>query len=110
MRAIHGRTHRRVVGVFGAQMGKSDRLLDVIGERLDTSPVPMLYVGPTKQMLNEMWEPRVMQLLDEAPSLQAKVARGKRMTKTKKIISGVPFRLAHGGSSSALKSDPFGLA
>jgi phage terminase large subunit GpA-like protein len=99
-----------VVGVFGAQMGKSDSLLDVIGERLDTSPVPMLYVGPTAQMIKEQWEPRVMQLLDEAPALQSKVARGKRMTKTRKIISGVPFRLAHGGSSAAMKSDPFGLA
>ncbi len=91
-------------------MGKSDSLLDVIGERLDTAPVPMLYVGPTKQMLTEQWEPRVMQLLDEAASLRKKVTRGKRMTKTKKIISGVPFRLAHAGSSAALKSDPFGLA
>lgn len=108
--AVHARTHRRVIGVFGAQMGKSDSVLDIIGERLDTSPVPTLYVGPNKQMITEQWEPRIMQLLDEAPSLRRKVARGKRMTKTKKVIAGVPLRLAHAGSSTALKSDPFGLA
>lgn len=109
-RAIHARTHRRVVAVFGAQMGKSDTMLDIIGSRLDTSPVPILYVGPTSQMIREQWEPRVMELLDEAPTLAGKVSRGKRMKKTLKYISGVPLRLAHGRSSSALKSDRFGLA
>lgn len=110
VRAVHARTHKRVVMVVGAQMGKSDSILDIIGERMDTAPVPMLYLGPTRLFLQEQWEPRIMQLLDEAPSLRFKVARGKRMTKTRKIIAGVPLRLAHGGSSVSLKSDPFGLA
>ena len=43
-------------------------------------------------------------------TLAGKVARGKRMTKTRKVIAGVPFRLAHAGSSAALKSDPAVLA
>jgi hypothetical protein len=51
-----------------------------------------------------------MALLDEAPTLKDKVARGKRMTKTRKVISGSPLRLAHAGSSTALKSDPAALA
>lgn len=99
-----------MVLVVGSQMGKSDSLLDIIGQRMDSAPVPILYLGPTKQFLQEQWEPRIMDLLDEAPSLKLKVSRGKRMTKTRKIISGVPLRLAHGGSSVAIKSDPFGLA
>lgn len=51
-----------------------------------------------------------MQLLDEAPTLKRKVARGKRMTKTRKMVAGVPLRLAHAGSSMSLKSDPNSLA
>lgn len=51
-----------------------------------------------------------MALLDSAPSLANKVQRGKRMTKSRKVIGGVPLRLAHAGSSAALKSDPAGLA
>jgi phage terminase large subunit GpA-like protein len=51
-----------------------------------------------------------MALLDQAPTLADKVARGKRMTKTRKIVAGVPLRLAHAGSSTALKSDPAALA
>lgn len=93
-----------------AQGGKSEALLDIMGQRLDQEPCPILYVGPSKQFLTEQFEPRVMALLDEAPSLAAKVARGKRMTKTRKVIAGVPLRLAHAGSSTALKSDPAGLA
>jgi phage terminase large subunit GpA-like protein len=109
-RAISSGAFRRVVMVFGAQTGKSEAMLDVAGQRLDQKPGPILYVGPSKQFLTEQFEPRVMALLNEAPTLMAKVARGKRMTKTRKIVAGVPFRLAHSGSSTALKSDPAVLA
>jgi phage terminase large subunit GpA-like protein len=109
-RAIASGRYKRVVDVSGAQMGKTDTLLDVIGHRLDQRPAPILYVGPTKQFLQEQFEPRIMGLLDEAPTLMRKVLRGKKMTKTRKVIAGVPLRLAHGGSSAALKSDPAALA
>jgi len=109
-RALGERRYRRVVSVNAAQSGKTDSVLDVIGWRLDTAPAPILYVGPNKQFVCEQFEPRVMALLDEAPVLSQKVTRGKRMTKTRKTVAGVPLRLAHGGSSAALKSDPAGLA
>lgn len=99
-----------MVLVVGAQMGKTEGILDLIGERLDTSPVPIIYVGPSQQFIREQFEPRIMDLLDEAPALSKKVGRGQKNKKTRKVISGVPLRLAHGGSSTALKSDPFGMA
>lgn len=108
-RAVASGLYPRAVLVMHSQGGKSEMLLDVIGERLDNAPCPILYVGPNKQFITEQWEPRIMALLDEAPSLARKVARGKGMTKTRKVIAGVPLRLAHGGSSTALKSDPAGL-
>lgn len=109
-RMIASGIYKRVVLVFGAQTGKTELMLDVAGQRLDQRPGPVLYVGPNKQFLSEQFEPRVMSLLDEAPTLVEKVIRGKRMTKTRKMVGGVPFRLAHAGSSSALKSDPAVLA
>ena len=109
-RCIASCNYRRVVMVFGAQSGKSELMLDVAGARLDQRPAPILYVGPNKQFLTEQFEPRVMSLLDEAPTLMEKVSRGKSMTKTRKTVNGVPFRLAHSGSSTALKSDPAALA
>jgi phage terminase large subunit GpA-like protein len=105
-----GHRYKRVVQVCAAQMGKTDTLLDVIGERLDHKPAPILYVGPSRDFCTDQFEPRLMALLDQASSLAEKVARGKRMKKTRKIVAGVPVRLAHGGSSTALKSDPAAIA
>lgn len=109
-RAVAGRRYRRCVMVCAAQSGKSETLLDIIGQRLDEAPVPTLYVGPSRQFVGERFEPRIMALFDEAPSLSMKLTRGRRMSKTRKLIGGVPLALAHAGSSTALKSDAFGLA
>jgi phage terminase large subunit GpA-like protein len=109
-RAVHAGSHKRVVMVCGAQMGKTDGLLDSMGARLDQRPAPILYVGPIRDFLTDQFEPRLMSLLDEAETLSAKVVRGKRMKKTLKIVAGVPVRLAHAGSSAALKSSPAALA
>jgi phage terminase large subunit GpA-like protein len=108
--AVASGLYRRVVVVFAAQSGKTDGVLDIIGWRLDQKPCAIIYVGPNKQFLTEQFEPRVMGLLDEADCLSAKVQRGKRMTKTRKMIGGVSLRLAHAGSTTALKADPCGLA
>lgn len=96
--------------VCGAQMGKTDTQLDMIGERLDTRPAPILYVGPSKEFNTDQFEPRVEELLKQSKSLGSKVTKGKRQKKTLKWISGVRLRLAHAGSSTALKSDPASLA
>jgi phage terminase large subunit GpA-like protein len=108
--AVAARRYRRVVLGCSAQTGKTETFLDILGQRFDQQPGPTLYVGPSKQYLTEQAEPRIMDLLDQAPTIADKVARGKRMTKTRKVIAGVPLRLAHAGSSTALKSDPFSLA
>lgn len=110
VRWVQARTHKRVVLAMFAQGGKTDGYLDIIGERLDTSPVPMIFVGPTKQFLKEQLEPRIDAFLTDTTALACKMSSSKSQTKTKKVCAGVPIRLAHGGSSTALKSDPFGLA
>lgn len=109
-RAFGDARYRRVVLVTGAQSGKTEAFLDIIGQRCDTKPVPILYVGPSREFLTDQFEPRLMRLFDEAPKLKAKLSRGKRMKKTLKRVAGVTVRLAHAGSSTALKSDPAGLA
>ena len=108
--AVHRGGYRRVVAVTSAQSGKTDSMLDIIGARLDQRPAPILYVGPTKEFLTDQFEPRLMALLDEAETLSNKVVRGRRMKKTLKHVTGVRLRLAHAGSSTALKSDPAALA
>jgi phage terminase large subunit GpA-like protein len=109
-RAISSGRYKRCVMICATQMGKTDTQLDVVGERLDNAPAPVLYVGPSKEFCTDQFEPRLMALLDEAPGLAAKVGRGKRNKKTRKLVAGVPIRLAHAGSATALKSDPAALA
>lgn len=108
-RAVHAGTHKRVVGVTAAQSGKTEFILDCMGARIDQRPAPILYVGPSKEFVQDQFEPRLMELLDQAAVLRQKVSRGKRMKKLLKIVNGVRIRLASAGSSTSLKSDPFGL-
>lgn len=108
-RVVASRLYPRVVNVTAAQSGKTETLLDVMGSRLDQQPVPIIYVGPSRDFVKDMFEPRVSALFDEAPSLGAKLLRGQADTKYVKIVSGVKLRLAYAGSTTSLKSDPFGL-
>lgn len=101
---------KRVVMVCSAQTGKTEALLDIIGQRLDQRPAPVLYVGPSRDFVAQQFEPRVTALLEEAKSLREKMASAKKQKLTKKIVGGVPLRLAHAGSSTALKSDPAAIA
>jgi phage terminase large subunit GpA-like protein len=41
--------YRRVVLATSAQTGKTEAFLDIIGERLDNRPMPIIYVGPSKE-------------------------------------------------------------
>jgi phage terminase large subunit GpA-like protein len=112
-RAFTHARYKRVVLVMAAQTGKTDTLLDVIGERLDNRPAPVLYVGPNKQFITDQFEPRVRQLFEQSKSLQSKMLggiNGKRQKQTLKRVNGTTFRLAHAGSSTALKSDQASLA
>lgn len=105
--------YKRVVAIMGAQMAKTETFLDIIGERLDNRPAPILYVGPSKEFVTDQFEPRLVTLFDQSASLKAKVlggTGGKRQKKTLKRVAGVRVRLAHAGSSTALKSDPAALA
>src|SRR5690606_37643937 len=76
-RGFDDHRYTRNVLVTGAQSGKTETILDVIGYRCDTRPVPILYVGPSREFLTDQFEPRLMSLFDEAPKLKRKLARGK---------------------------------
>jgi len=111
-RAFGDRRWTRVVAVTAAQSGKTETLLDVIGERLDNRPAPIIYVGPSKEFNTDQFEPRLVGLFEQSASLGAKVLGGidsKKQKQTLKRVAGVRLRLAHAGSSTALKSDPAAL-
>lgn len=95
---------RRVTIVCGSQMGKTDSLMNIIGARLDDDPAPILYVGPTRNNVEKIIEPRLMAMFRSAVTLWARVAKGKLSSKTAKRVSGVLCRLAWAGSATELAS------
>src|ERR1700675_1692854 len=46
-RSIASGNAKIAVMVCAAQTGKTDSFLDIIGERLDNRPTPIIYVGPS---------------------------------------------------------------
>lgn len=88
-----------------SQGGKTDGMLNGIGQRLDDDPVPVLYIGPTRNNVQNVIWPKIDQMLRNCASLWAKTARGKRYTKARMLVSGVAFRLAWAGSATELAAD-----
>lgn len=110
MRAVVDPKYKRVVSITSAQSAKTDTILNIVGHRMDDDPTPIIYVGPTKSFVEKQAEPRLMAMLRSAASLWDKVAKGKRSTKTQKLIAGLPLRLAWAGSATELSSMSAGLA
>jgi phage terminase large subunit GpA-like protein len=98
--------YQRVVVMMGAQMGKTAGLLNVIGQKLDDAPVPMLYVGPTKSNVDRVIEPQIVAMLRSAPTLWSKTDRSRKAQKLAKTVNGVSLRLAWAGSPTELASQP----
>lgn len=96
----YGVSYDALVMVTSSQSGKTDTLLDAIGATLDQRPAPIMYLGPTKEWLNTQLEPRIMELLLDAKRLRERLALGKRMTRFRKLVGGVPLVLAWAGSAS----------
>lgn len=95
--------------VCGSQMGKSETVLDVIGQRFDQRPTPTLYVGPSQDFIVDEMEPRVMDLINSAPTLTRKLTRGKKNKRFRKVIGGVPLKFAWAGSATQLSGTTAGL-
>lgn len=95
--------YKRVCGIMGSQMGKTDLQCNVLGHRLDTDPVPVMYVGPTKNFTERTWEPRFEAMVDSTP-LAAKRAPG-RHPKTQKKIAGVMASFGWSGSAASLSGE-----
>ncbi|XOK12637.1 terminase gpA endonuclease subunit [Agrobacterium tumefaciens] len=108
-RRIWARTHASVIAITSAQSGKTDTLLDVIGQRLDTRPAPILYVGPGETFVETQFEPRLEHMLKQAPRLAAGMGTGKQSKTLVKKVRGVRVRLGYAGSPASMKSDPFAI-
>jgi len=109
-RAFSIPTMRRISFMMARQMAKTNGVMfNVMGQRLDDDPTPMLYVGPTQSNIDDVIEPKITEMLENSPTLWEKTARGQENKKHAKRVSGVSLRLAWAGSSTQLKADSAGL-
>jgi phage terminase large subunit GpA-like protein len=93
-----------IAAVMGTQMGKSAGLLNVIGRKLDDDPAPVLYLGPSKSIVDKVFEPQVQQMLRTSKSLWAKTVKGRKAQKLAKKVSGVSLQMGWAGSGNEVAS------
>jgi phage terminase large subunit GpA-like protein len=109
MHAAADHRFRRVVMVMGAQLGKTEGLLNVMGWRLDDDPAPLLYISPTQRQAESISRDRLGKMLRSTPSLWAKLAKGQADKLSEKWVSGVRLGFGWAGSATELSSHPAGL-
>ena len=110
MDAISDPLIRDCVVMAGAQVGKTEMLLNVIGFHVGQDPAPMLVVQPTLEMAQSFSKDRLAPMLRDTPNLKGKVkdprARDANNTTTHKVFPGGHVSLVGSNSPSGLASRP----
>ena len=102
---------KEVVVMAGAQLGKSEALLNIIGFHIDHDPCPILMLQPTESMAQSFSKDRVASgLLRSTPCLFGKVkdprARDSNNTTLHKVFPGGSLSLVGANSPAGLASRP----
>jgi phage terminase large subunit GpA-like protein len=102
---------KEVVIMAGAQLGKSEVLLNIIGYHIDNDPSPILMLQPTESMAQAFSKDRIANgLLRSTPCLAGKVkdprARDSNNTTLHKIFPGGSLSLVGANSPAGLASRP----
>ena len=101
MQAFSDPGRELVVIVCGAQMGKTESLMNVLGHRFDDGPrVPALWIAPTQKSVKTIADDRVMKMLRSTPDLWAKLEKGRRNRIVEKYLAGVRLGFGWAGSAS----------
>ena len=110
MDAISDPSIRDVVVMAGAQVGKTEMLLNCIGFHIAHDPSPILVVQPTLEMAQSFSKDRLAPMLRDTPALRGKVkdprSRDANNTTTHKVFPGGHISLVGSNSASGLASRP----
>jgi len=109
-RAFSDPRYSSVIVVMGAQMSKTELILNVIGHRFCDGPyTPALYIGPTEKQVRSMSKDRVMKMIRATPDLWDRLAKGQANKIAEKWLAGIRLGFAWAGSATELASHPAGL-
>ena len=111
MDACSDPNNTEVVIKAGAQLGKSEALLNIIGYHIDNDPSPILFLQPTVEMAQSFSKDRVSSgLLKSTPCLKGKVSdprsRDSGNTTLHKTFTGGALSMVGANSPSGLASRP----
>lgn len=101
---------RLAIFVMARQMAKTHGVIfNYAGWKLADHPEPIVYVGPTRDNIDDVIEPKFDDMLRKADSLWRVTVKGQRYKKHMKLVNGVPVRFAWAGSDTMLKADSAGV-
>ena len=114
MDACSDPTIKEVVVMAGAQLGKSEAILNIIGFHIENDPSPILVLQPTVEMAQAFSKDRVANgLIRSTPCLRDKVkdprARDSGNTTLHKIFPGGALTMVGANSPAGLASRPIRL-
>ena len=108
MRAISDKNTEKVVMMYGAQLSKTEILMNTVGYFMDYEPSPIMFLMPTKDMAADFSTTRLSDMIQSTPQLRSKVIESAdaRDTKRQKEFSGGYIVLTGSNSASELASRP----
>lgn len=108
MRAISDKNTEKVVMMYGAQLSKTEILMNTVGYFMDYEPSPIMFLMPTKDMAADFSTTRLNDMIQSTPQLRSKVIESAdaRDTKRQKEFSGGYIVLTGSNSASELASRP----
>ena len=106
MRAISDKNTEKVVMMYGAQLSKTEILMNTVGYFMDYEPSPIMFLMPTKDMAADFSTTRLNDMIQSTPQLRNKIIESAdaRDTKRQKEFSGGYIVLTGTNSASELAS------
>lgn len=107
MRAISDKKTEKVIMMYGAQLSKTEILLNTFGYYADYDPAPIMFLLPTQSLAEDFSSTRLTDMIQSTPQLKEKIMTDEgRNTKLQKEFSGGYIKLTGSNSATELSSRP----
>lgn len=108
MRAISDKRTEKIIMMYGAQLSKTEILMNTFGYYADYDPAPIMFLMPTKDMAQDFSSTRLDDMIKSTPQLKSKIIESDnaRDTKRQKEFSGGYIVLTGSNSAAELSSRP----
>ncbi len=108
MEAISDKKTEKIIMMYGAQLSKTEILLNTFGYYADYDPAPIMFLMPTKDLAKDFSATRLNDMINSTPQLKNKITDNEksRDTITQKDFPGGYITLVGSNSATELSSRP----